>query len=879
VLAAADPGGNRFLSATGAVAATGTALGAEVVYGHLLGLDARHRIVVVMLGAVVAMVGSTAMAGSRLEKLKLAALFPVAAGIGIVSGVAVSPHQDLMLVGFVIVMFVAVIVRRFGLAFFSYGMLLWVGYFLAAFVKAQTSQLPQLLGAAVVASAVLLLLFVTVLAIDPANSLDRMLRAYGARARASLRAAALLLDDATAGPVPDDDLADWRADQRRRTARLAEAALMIEAWSVDPAALPPGRSAAGLRRELMDAQQVLDEILHAADALAGAGGPPAGAAAAMVDRLADRDHREAERLARVLLARTGTGALAERAARRLASAVLEYVALARAVAAGFPEDAPGDEPAEAYAPAATMIFGSLTGSPAVAAGVRPRGRSWNPLTRLDLVGRQAVQSATAGAIAIVAGRMLDPTRYYWAAIAAFIVFSGTATRAETSIKAFHRIAGTLVGLLAAIWCAHLTGGRTYPVIAVVLACLWFGFYLIKVSYAYLIFFVTVMVGQMYVMLGTFSDHLLVLRLEETLLGGTIGIVVALVVAPLSTRDTARAAEENLLTAVADFLDAAGSGGSVDAEARVVENRMHQLTVVYAPLTRPLLPGHSPRGGRHRLDLFAALTTHVRALAAARRRGPLTGALPRVAGPLAAAARALAQPDLRAGQAAARAHVASVDATLFDCYAAAAAVPSGEFGRVRAERALTHLMLLFGELAGAPHPPPAVAAEPGGTPAGAVVLTGVVRDGSGVGVGGAEVLLTDSGGRHVARSITSPDGRYALAAHQAGSFLAIVSDAGRAMTATPVLLEAGTTLLDLRLRTARKVTGHVFAGAEPAGGAVLSLLDSSGHVLASTQADPNGRYVLHDLPPGVHTLVAALLPEARAAARLLDDTQREADIAI
>src|SRR5262249_50410995 len=150
-----------------------------------------------------------------------------------------------------------------------------------------------------------------------------------------------------------------------------------------------------------------------------------------------------------------------------------------------PGSGPAFEPAVSLAPG-----GMLPGSPAVASTVTPRGRQWNPLTRLDFTSRQAVQVAVAGGLAIVLGRVLSPERYYWAVLAAFVAFAGTATRSETFLKAVNRVLGTLVGLGAAIGLAHLTAGHTWWVLVTIVASLFCGFYLVNVSYAYMIFFIT-----------------------------------------------------------------------------------------------------------------------------------------------------------------------------------------------------------------------------------------------------------------------------------------------------------------------------------------------------------------------------------------------------
>ena len=70
----------------------------------------------------------------------------------------------------------------------------------------------------------------------------------------------------------------------------------------------------------------------------------------------------------------------------------------------------------------------------------------------------------------------------------------------------------------------------------------------------MIFFFTLMLGQMYTLLNTFTDAVLVLRLEETAAGAAIGVAVSVLVLPTGTRATARAARSGFLHQLADLLD-------------------------------------------------------------------------------------------------------------------------------------------------------------------------------------------------------------------------------------------------------------------------------------------------------------------------------------
>ena len=669
---ASDPGLSRLTSAVSVAVAMAGAMAIEYGYGRLTGAGAQGTLVAMLLGTVIAMMGSMALTGSGAwRKARTAVFFPVAIGTGLFAGVLVGGNTSLMLSVFVLVMFLAVFVRRFGLPFFFYGFMAWMGFFFAAFLHPVLSALPTLLIAVAISSGWVLLLSVTVLRTNSRRTLRRVQQAFGARARAVARACADLLtaDDPQRG-------ARLRRRLHARQQRLAEAALMIEAWSAEPGALPAGWSGAALRRRLLDAQLAIDALATAADSLATTGGPAAPAAARIADALARRDYAAAEREAAPLLREEPLREASLREAplpeaALLAAAAVEYVGLAR-LADVPPETRPMEEEFE---PAVSLAMGNLPGSAAVAGDVAARGRSWNPLTRLKLNTRQAVQVAVAGAVAIVVGREISEARYYWAVIAAFIAFSGTATRSETFIKATNRVVGTLVGLVAGIGLAHLTAGHTLTVLMVIVLSMSCGFYLVRISYALMIFFITIMVSQLYSVLNEFSAGLLVLRLEETAAGAAVGIVVALVVLPTSTRDTVHSARSgffsamsDLLRGVADHLDGTAPATDLDALARAVDHRLHGLALVSTPLTRRLLWGNDPRLVRHRLTLYAAVARRGRALAMAPRRiaEPIsvTG-LAQVSRSLASAADDLALRPERSATATAEVehHLAAAEAAL------------------------------------------------------------------------------------------------------------------------------------------------------------------------------------------------------------------------
>lgn len=613
---ASDPGLTRLRTAFNVAMAMATSLLVEYGVSWIMGAQGVGIIVAMLMGSVVAMMGSQALAGSDpAAKTRIAALFPPALGAGIVAGIAVGRNTDLLLSIFVVVMFVAVAIRHFGMAHFFYGFMLWMGYFFASFTGATWAEFPFLFVAVLTASAWILLLSSTFLKTRPNRVLWRTIGAFGLRARA----VAAVIHDLLLETRPDAR-EHLRLRLRMRATQLAETALMVEAWMVEPQALPPGWSALAVRRRLLNIQHLIDRMAADAVVLAGSGTAAAGLAAAVAQAIA---HAEDQRAVQVLVHLEDAEGPERWAAIDFSQAAAQFLALAAEVRLVREHHmAISDSPE--FEPAVELFLENLPGSPATVRDVPARGSHWNPMARLDLALRQAIQVAVSGGLAIVFGRWLSPERYYWAVIAAFIMSAGTATRVEAMLKGVNRVVGTLAGLVAAVAVAEGTAGHVFLAIAAIVVSMFFGFYFIRVSYAYFIFFLTVMLGQLYSILHEFSPGLLVLRLEETAVGAAAGILAALLIVPLSTRDSIQFVRHAFLTELRDFMNLAGESiknpqeERLDRAVRMLENRYRQLLQVADPVTPPLAWGYSRPRVRHRLGLYAALTGYVRTLAVALR---------------------------------------------------------------------------------------------------------------------------------------------------------------------------------------------------------------------------------------------------------------------
>ena len=91
-------------------------------------------------------------------------------------------------------------------------------------------------------------------------------------------------------------------------------------------------------------------------------------------------------------------------------------------------------------------------------GQSPSGPIWqNPVLR------QAVQVTLSVGLSIELGTLISAQRWYWAAIAAFIVGLGVGSRGEALTKALQRVGGTIAGLVVGIFLARaVSGQRTWP---------------------------------------------------------------------------------------------------------------------------------------------------------------------------------------------------------------------------------------------------------------------------------------------------------------------------------------------------------------------------------------------------------------------------------
>jgi uncharacterized membrane protein YccC len=608
-------------------------------------------VIAMMLGAILAMISGFGASMEPTARRQLGTLLFLPLPLLATLALGLSLHvRVLSLASLAVILAIGTWCRRFGPRGFNGGVLAFMGAFLGFFIQAyvplhEFGWLAAEIGlGAIVAIAVHFTFFRP----RPETAVRRMQRSYAARAREVASEIADLYETTLhAADAPDRraERTRQRADQalQQQLLRLNEAALLIDARLDDPAAIPPGWSPATLHQRLFDAEVQLSNVARFALAIAGRGLPEpvttsvgyalqhvraadfTGATDAAEDietRLSteDPDRFEVSAADRILLHRFATS-LAEFSA---AIEKFRYYPAHQApddLAADDqtaddvtdqPADRTGgdrtggdpasDDGAEAGFQTQVSLFGGwLPGSSAVA-GQASNERGGSGLAeriRMAPYARVSIQMGIAVGGAILAGDALSGRRFYWAVIAAFITFMGTNTAGEQVRKSIFRVAGTIVGVVAGAVLAHLAGDRVWLQVIIVLVALFLGLYLFRVNYTFMTIGITVMVSQLYVELGEFSNSLLLLRLEETAIGAGVAVLTVLLVLPLRINRVARVAARQELTALADLIDRSlarlaepgsecGSDLELRAAARRVDTAHQALVATVRPLRTPVL---------------------------------------------------------------------------------------------------------------------------------------------------------------------------------------------------------------------------------------------------------------------------------------------------
>ncbi|MCA1185601.1 MULTISPECIES: FUSC family protein [unclassified Saccharopolyspora] len=591
---ASDPALRRLRNATRVTLATACAIGAAMGVLVLL-----HRPVTSgMVAAVVAINSITAVNDpTDRERRRTTLLMPVPAALSLTLATATASAPVLHVALFLPVVFAATYIRRFGPRYFAFGMVAFMGYFFAMFLRPQLPQLPDLLWAAVCGAGSAFLLRFVVLRDDPRGVLERGRRTLRAQVQGLLHEVRAL--------AQQPEAERHRKRLRHRSVRLNETARMLEGTVAELDGLDEaGREL--LRRRILSveltAENLLNPLMRVLDHPSGGTAVPQAVAGllavvrsdasevrAAARSLADRIERDGVRAAGQPddgasrpRRRDGSVELAM-AIRRLGAALAELTTAYGDLGRVGPRTDDTDDEGT----------GQRSGDEREPDEDRT-DREETGLRRPEL--RAAVQVTCAAAMAIVLGQLVSPNRWYWAVITAFVVFISANSRGELLVRAWQRTAGTMLGVVAGVLVASRITGDATAELLMILCCVFAAFYLAGVSYAGMTFFITTMLGALYGVLGTFDVNVLGVRLAETAIGASAGVLAATVVLPTRTRRLLRDNTEDFLLRLRDLLRSTGTavgagdcGDGLREAVREVDDALHSALSSARPLVAYRMP--------------------------------------------------------------------------------------------------------------------------------------------------------------------------------------------------------------------------------------------------------------------------------------------------
>lgn len=615
-----DPGLLRLRAATRTTASLASSLGILFLLTKATG----QPLTVALLGVIITMIAAQSVneADPRQQRITMA-LLPLPAALSITAASLLAGHLLAGDIVFVVVVFAAVYARRFGARGRALGMVAFNSYFATLYLRASISELPWMIGAVVVGTVCTFVIRTYVLPDRP----ERVLRATVK----ALRARMAIVVDATTEAVRTGYLDERRLRRMRaRTIRLNETALLIQDQIEDKAtpAVPwPGVTGEQLTPWLFDAELAVEWVSTAGRRLAALGTQTVSEDPVAIPNATRRELVAAlTQLARALRVPQPGGL--QRAAEQ-AQRILDQQARPT------PADEPGNAAIRRLALAIINAAKATADVRAIVEGAAPVSTDVAPAPASDGDGqqadkqssglrpstRQAIQVSLAAALAIAAGQLVSPTRWFWAVIAAFVIFAGTNSWGETLTKGWQRLIGTMLGVPCGMLVATLFAGNQLGSLVMIFVCLFCAFYFKDVTYSLMTFWITTMLALLYGLLGEFSFSVLMLRIEETAIGAVIGITVAILVLPTNTRTAIRDDTRSFLTALSALIENSvatmfcdGKAVSPTEQARELDRSLQQFRVTAKPLMAGVAGLAGRRSIRRGLRLFTACDRYGRSLA-------------------------------------------------------------------------------------------------------------------------------------------------------------------------------------------------------------------------------------------------------------------------
>jgi hypothetical protein len=607
---------------------TTAALACALAILFLLTRATGQPLTVALLGVVITMVAARSVNEPDPHRQRITmALLPVPASLAITAAALLAPQKVASDAVFVVVVFGAVYIRRFGPRGRALGMVAFMAYFFTLYLRARVSELPWMVGAVVVGTVCTFVMSTYVLPDRPERVLRATIRA--------LRARMAIVVDTTAEAVRTGRLDERRRRRMRaRTIRLNETALMVQSQiedKADPAMLWPGVTGEQLAPWLFDAELAIEWVATAGRrAAAVTADIPTITRVELVTALTQlarairipqagglaQTASQAQRILDQQQGPTATDSPGQAAVRRLALAIINAATATAEVRAIVERATTGALESADNAPTPASDSAGTEADKDIAAA-----DGGQPDSGLRQTTRQAIQVSIAASLAIITGELVSPSRWYWAVIAAFVIFAGTNSWGETLTKGWQRLLGTMLGVPCGVLVATLFAGDKTASLAAIFVCLFCAFYFMTVTYSLMTFWITTMLALLYGLLGEFSFGVLMLRIEETAIGAVIGVTVAIVVLPTHTRTAIRNDTRAFLTSLSELIERStatmcGADESVSPteQARELDRKLQQFRVTAKPLLAGVAGLAGRRSIRRGLRIFAACDRYGRSLA-------------------------------------------------------------------------------------------------------------------------------------------------------------------------------------------------------------------------------------------------------------------------
>jgi uncharacterized membrane protein YccC len=464
---------------------------------------------------------------TRLDQVKTRLLGCIASLLCVAAASALEQHRVVSDLLFLLVIFCASLARIYGPRGFAVGMFAFTSYFIGAYLRPPIAQLPLAVLGPVVAALVAHGVRTWIFFDDRKRDVLQALVALQGRTNDILARLELV---AAAGTCTEMD----RLALQRLEERLKDVVLMAE--SLLPLSGEEDAGAEGRNARAFAAMNIFDLHLAAESAivLSLESLPPVG----LVEAVLNGDSDRVRHFAGVDDARSDQDT--HLPAHETLRALVWLHQARQALAADIQK----------------VDRGELNLLDDVAPSVKARALD---ISLKNPAVRAALQITIASAIAMIFGLLLSRERWFWSVLTAFLVFTNTRSRRDTAVRAIQRSAGTLLGVVIGLGMATLLVGHMPATVVLASITVFLAFYFLQVSYAVMSFFITITLCLVYGLIGQLTVDLLVLRLEETLIGALAGTFAAFVVLPASARAVLDEALERWYAILRELLEAASQG--------------------------------------------------------------------------------------------------------------------------------------------------------------------------------------------------------------------------------------------------------------------------------------------------------------------------------